>query len=72
MNEKDFLKLSYRELSKMTGIDKKNWHEYFHCNVSPTMSSLSRIAAKLGMSRAELINAIELKQKEILRKQIAS
>ena len=68
MNEQDFLKLSYRQLSKMTGIDKKNWHEYFHNNVSPTMSSLSKIASKLDMSREELIRAIELKQKEILRK----
>lgn len=69
MNEQDFLKLSYRQLSKMTGLDKKNWHEYFHGSVSPTMSSLSKIALKLDMSKYELINAIELKQEEILRKQ---
>ena len=72
MNAHEFLQLSYRELSKKTGIDKKNWHEYFHNNVSPTISSLTKIASKLDMPRDELINAIELKQKEILRKSISS
>lgn len=57
ISKEEFLNLTYRELRTLTGIEIKNWSEWFNKKADPKFGTLEKIAADLGMSPLEFVEA---------------
>jgi hypothetical protein len=71
MNVKTFLDTTYSALSESSGIHQGNWVKYFTGRRAMNVSTLKRVAEKLQMTPAELIEAIDARGKAMLEKQVS-
>ena len=55
VSKEEFLELSYRDLTELTGIGIKHWSHWFNRKVSPNFDTLEQIASDLGMSPLEFV-----------------
>lgn len=72
MTLETFLHLTLDEIEKLTKISKGRWSRYFNGRISPTIETLDRAAAALGMSTSELVQAIKLRRLSKSKKSVAS
>jgi transcriptional regulator with XRE-family HTH domain len=66
MNIDDFLKLSYRQLEKITDIDKSNWSKYFNGKLSPNWRTVVNISERIQTSPLEAMRFIETRKEQNL------
>lgn len=57
ITKEEFLNLTYRELRTLTGVEIKNWSEWFNKKADPKFGTLEKIANDLGMPVLEFIEA---------------
>lgn len=50
----EFLNLTLRELRDLTGVDIKNWSEWFNGKSTPNVDTLERVAVALNIPVVEL------------------
>jgi transcriptional regulator with XRE-family HTH domain len=62
MTRDEFLAARLCDLARITGIGSPRWSRYLRGTISPSTSTLQRAAAKLGMSKSELVEALEAKR----------
>lgn len=71
MTIEQFINLSYRQLEKLTKVDKSNWSKYFNKKLSPSWKSINEVSKSLNMSPSDLMLAIQIKREIMLKKSIA-
>ncbi len=68
MDIEKFANLSYRQLEKITNIDKSNWSKYFNNKLSPRWKTINDAAKSLDMKPSDLMIAIEKRRQKTLKK----